>query len=71
MVVPPSLLRGTSNLPTRRSSTTPDDTRFPVVALTAGALGGVALGAATLLLAPVGVAIGLGTMWVWFVHNAL
>ncbi len=61
-MVVPSSMTGNTNLPMTRVSTTPDDTRFPVVALTAGALGGVALGAAALLLAPVGVAIGLGAV---------
>jgi len=62
MVVPPSLLSQSRNLPAARIVTTPNDTRFPLPALAAGVLGGAALGAAALAVAPVGLAVGLGAV---------
>ena len=62
VVVPPSLIGQEHNLPAKRASITPNDTRYPLPALAAGALGGVALGAAALAVAPVGWAIGVGAI---------
>ena len=62
VVVPPSLIGQERNLPAKRASITPNDTRYPLPALAAGALGGVALGAAALAVAPVGWAIGVGAI---------
>jgi len=52
----------TSPKGTRMANTSPDDTRYPVPAVAAGVLGGAALGAATLALAPVGAAVAVGAV---------
>ncbi|UCG89361.1 MAG: slipin family protein [Gemmatimonadota bacterium] len=44
------------------ANTSPDDTRYPVPAVAAGLVGGAALGAATLALAPVGAAVAVGVL---------
>ncbi len=46
----------------RMANTSPDDTRYPFPALAAGIIGGAALGAATLALAPVGAAVAVGAV---------
>ena len=55
----------------RRVPSSPDDTRYPVPAVAAGLAAGAAVGAMTLALAPVGVAVAVGLVVTAFLGSSV